>query len=423
LDAAQAVELKRSLVDFVLDAEGAIASALEAYSAAEQIRLGKSQYQGRLQDFVLDGFLLEGDVEGTTPIDWFIQAQSLDEGDRMLLQSWQRGFVGLFAVVEVLPPAFRVMNWITAKQYTVQAIDLPQSDRLKPGEIFLTRIVPLSASDWLIFSPLVLLGKLGKPKLAVAIGNFKQYHRQNLYGDAPELLAEAWLSVEQQYQEFTDFFGSDEVTLPGYQLHQKLNALQDVLVQRRVQQMGDLPSVEEVADQLSEEEIAVLKQAKQKTPPASEKMAPAQIQLPEHLRKPESVTVINHPRWGQFFLPNYDRFQQLLQDANATEASTLARQYWNDPQIPAYIWYTLAHHYPTALEAVLRIVVDRPTFDLEQGLNSLLKAAGKPLEPELPEIASVPIHLNQLFQEALAEVNKKNQKSKPAAAKGFQARS
>jgi hypothetical protein len=421
LNAAHAVELKRSLVDFVLDGEGTMALALEAYSAAEQIRLGRSQYQGRLQDFVLDGFLIEGDVEGRTPIDWFVNVQPLDESDRVLLQSWQLGFVGLFSVVEVLPQTFRVMNWLTAKQYTVQAVALPQVDRLKPGEIVLTRIVPLSVSDWLIFSPLVLLGKLGKPKLAVAIGNFKQYHRKNLYGDAPELLAEAWLSVERQYQEFTDFFGNDEVTMPGYQLHQKLNALQEVLVQRQMQHqmqhMGDLPSVEAIADQLSGNEIEALQQV----PQAPGKMAPAQIQLPEHLRKAESVTVINHPRWGQIFLPNYDRFQQQLRDGNGTEASKFARQYWNDPQIPAYIWYTLAHHYPTELETVLGLVVDRPSFDLERDLNSLLKAAGKPLEPELPEIASVPIHLNQLFQEALVEVNKTSQKSKPVTARGFQA--
>jgi hypothetical protein len=423
LNAKHAVELKRSLLDFVLDSDGALASALEGHSAQEQIRLGKSQYQGRLQDFVLDGFLVEGEVEDTTPIDLFLQAQDLNSDDRALLKSWHQSFVGLFTVIETLTDGFAVMNWLTAKHYTVRSIELPQIDRLKPGEVFLTRIVPLSESEWMFFSPLVLLGKLGKPKLAVAIGNFKQYHRKNLYGDAPELLAEAWRSVELQYQEFTDFFGREEVTLPGYQLHKKLNELQEVLVQRRLQTAGELPSIEEIADQLSEDEIAALEQAKQNTVKEPEKMAPPQIQLPDHLRKAESVTVINHPRWGQIYLPNYDRFQELLsQPDTLAEASKIARQYWNDPHIPAYVWYGLAHRYPTELAMILGTILDKPAIDLSQDLNLLLKSAGKPLEPELPEIASVPIHLNELFQEALSEVNKTSSKTKPAAAKGFRSR-
>ncbi len=46
----------------------------------------------------------------------------------------------------------------------------------------------------------------------------------------------------------------------------------------------------------------------------------------------------------------------------------------------------------------------------------------KPLEPELPEIASAPHHLHELFEEAVVEVNKsKSQpKGKKKAAKGFQ---
>jgi hypothetical protein len=74
------------------------------------------------------------------------------------------------------------------------------------------------------------------------------------------------------------------------------------------------------------------------------------------------------------------------------------------------------------LAMILGTILDKPAIDLSQDLNLLLKSAGKPLEPELPEIASVPIHLNELFQEALSEVNKTSSKTKPAAAKGFRSR-
>jgi hypothetical protein len=55
-------------------------------------------------------------------------------------------------------------------------------------------------------------------------------------------------------------------------------------------------------------------------------------------------------------------------------------------------------------------------------LEPLLQDFGKSLEPELPESASVPLHLHTLFQEALQEVQKSQSKRKPKAktAKGFQ---
>lgn len=51
-----------------------------------------------------------------------------------------------------------------------------------------------------------------------------------------------------------------------------------------------------------------------------------------------------------------------------------------------------------------------------------MKEFKKPTEPELPESASVPLHLHNLFQEAVLEVNKdksKNKASKKPSTKGF----
>lgn len=89
-----------------------------------------------------------------------------------------------------------------------------------------------------VFGKWISLGKLGKPKLAVAIGNFKQNYKSHLYSDAPELLTEAWKSVEKYHQNFIDFFNRDEVTMPGYQLNKKLAEFQELTVQKQLQESG-----------------------------------------------------------------------------------------------------------------------------------------------------------------------------------------
>jgi hypothetical protein len=439
----RARELKQLLLAFVLDAEGELATSLETYSAAQLSKLSNAQHQDiSWNDLVIDMFLTEGKLGEQTPIELFLENQpELSESDRCLISSWQKTFTGLFAVTQVLPDGFELMNWMTAKHYIVKPNGLQAQEklaRLKEGEIVLTRIAPMTDTNWMFSGPLMLLGKLGKPKLAVAIGNFKDHHKNHLYSDAPELLEEAWQSVERYYQEFIDFFGNDEITLSGYQLDKKLAEFQDILTQRRLEAAGIDRSkslaelVEEVgisqnemAEAIEEMGVETKMVAQMLDHQKQAKMVMPKIQLPEQLRKAEQLTILTHPRWGQIFLTNYQPFKTLLETGNwkdTPDTEKLARQYLEDPAINAYVWYHLAHQYPNQLEEVLRTVLGRPNFSIKQDLDALLKEFNKPLKPDLPEIASVPLHLHNLFQEALLEVNKSKPKSKGKrkAVTGFQ---
>ncbi|MBD2054927.1 hypothetical protein H6F88_02640 [Oculatella sp. FACHB-28] len=428
----QAQTLKQALVDFVLDAEGDLAEALETYAAEQARRKGVSQ------DLIIDMFLTEGRVGDKTPIALFIEDQpDLGEADRQLVLGWEKTFTGLFAVEQVMPDGFELVNWLTEKHYPVKPTgDRPTTElaRLKPGEIVLTRISPLNETDWIFSGPLSLLGKLGKPKLAVAIGNFKDNHKQSLYGDAPDLLEEAWQSVEKYHLAFLDFFGSEEITLPGYQLNKQMGEFREVLSKRFLADAGidDSKSLAELAAEagIDEEEMAaVAEESGADAETISKvlaskggKMAAPQVQLPDELKKAEQVTVLAHPKWGQMFLPHHTQFKAILESEDwQTNERTgkLVRQYLQAPEANFFVWQQLAEQYPQRLEEVLQTVLARPDFQLKD-LAALLRENGKPTEPELPEIASVPIHLHNLFEAAMIEVNKSSKsKGKKAKKSGF----
>jgi hypothetical protein len=428
--------LKQAITDFVLDAEGDIAQALETF-AAQQSRRSSNDVP---QDFVIDSFICEG-IGDLSPLNEFIQnSTDLSESDRLILQSWENSFVGLFAILKILPDGFELMNWLTDKHYIVKpnTPQLQEMSRLKENEIILTRIAPVTEDYWMLFSSYVQMGKLGKPKLAVAIGNFKDNYKQHIYSDAPELLEEAWQSVEHYHQEFINYFGADEITLPGYQLNKKITELQEILTQKRLEEAGIDPSksLAEVVQEagVGEEEIqeavaelgadaTVVSQMLKNKNPASKMMMP-KVDLPAELKKAEQVTTLSHPRWGQMFLPNYSKIKNILEaeDWQSVEGvEKLIRQSLEDKSVSTFVWYRLAAQYPTQLEKVLQTVLQRP-FQLETDFNSLLQEFNKPIEPDLPEIASVPLHLHNLFQEAVAEVSKSKPKGKAQkqSAKGFQ---
>ncbi|MGB3136733.1 MAG: hypothetical protein WBG38_12115 [Nodosilinea sp.] len=427
--------LKQALQTFVLEADGDVATALEEYSADRLSHWSTTNLQGiNRSDLAVDMFLTEGRVSTQSVLDIFVQTRpDLSSDDKDLVEGWNYTFNGLFKVLQTAAGRYELMNWLTEKRYWVEPSGTEKAEelaRLSPDEIVVTRLAPAGVGSWTFSGPLMLLGKLGKPKLAVAIGNFKNWFPNHLYGDAPELLAEAWQSVKRFHDDFVDFFGGEQVTLSGYELNKKLNEYQDVVTQRRLAEAGidDSKSLKDLVKQagISEEEIAESAEAfgedsKQVSRLLKNnqaiKMAMPSIKLPDDLRRAEAVTVFVHPRWGQMFLKDYVSLTQLLEATGAESDKALAKidqiaqRYLKTDDVNAYLWHHLAAAYPEPLMASLKRVLDRADLTTDD-LDDILVQAGKPLTPKLPEIASVPIHLHDLFQTALQEVNQSSSKKK-----------
>jgi hypothetical protein len=434
----QAWTLKQNLIDFVLEAEGELAVALEAYVAD---RSSRERYDIAHQNQIIDSFTVEGKVGTKTPIDLFVETQpDLTDRDRNLLEIWQhRSFTGLFEISQISPDSWDLMNWLTAKHYTVKPNSsnfLQEMSRFKLGEILLTRIAPLTDSCWILSGPPIPMGKLGKPKLAVAIGNFKQNYQKSLYSDAPELLEQAWHSVEEYHTDFTEFFGSDELTLSGYHLNKKVAEFQEFITKKRLADIGidstkslaqivedagiDPEEVKAAAIAASGADAKIVEVAID----SNSKMVMPKVELPDRFKKASEVTALSHPRWGQTFLSNYTQFTTMLAATDFTSipgGEKLVRSYLEDPAINAWIWQRLAKIDPAKLSQILQTVLERTDFQLDRDLDLLLQEFKKPLDPELPEIASVPQHLHNLFQEALGEVNKSKSQpqDKKKSSKGF----
>ncbi|AFY47179.1 hypothetical protein Nos7524_1298 [Nostoc sp. PCC 7524] len=432
--------LKQAVVNFVLDAEGELAQALETYAAAQSRRGSGDNTQ---QDLIIDSFIVEGRVDDQSPIDLFIASQpDLTESDRLLLNNWHHSFMGLFAITQIESDRLELRNWLTDKYYIVKPNNtqtLQAISRLKLEEILLTRIAPITDNYWTFLGQYTLLGKLGRPKLAVAIGNFKENYKHHLYSDAPELLEAAWQSVAQYHEDFLDFFGSDEITLPGYQLNQKIGEFQELTTEKRLAALGidQNQSLGELAAEAGVSEAEIQAAAKETGADAklvaqifnnksgNSKMVMPKVDLPAELKQAEQVTAISHPRWGQMFLPTYSKLQALLTAADWQSidgAEKLIRHYLEDKNINAFIWQRLAQKYPKSLDKALQDYLQRPEFNLANDLDALLQEFDKPLKPDLPEIASVPLHLHELFQAAVVEVHKSKPKGKgkKKSAKGFQ---
>ncbi|PSB44706.1 hypothetical protein [Chamaesiphon polymorphus] len=436
---ARAGLLWSAIIDLI-QTTPALASSLESYTAQQIAR--HPQLDPGQRKLLVHRFAIEGEVDGKTPLDLFLASRSdLSLEDRQLVSSWRRSFVGLVAIVQIFPNGLEVMNWLTARHYRIQFSDEAAQaamNRLKVGEVIIAQLSPIVDIDWAILTPWVSLGRLGRPKLAVAIGTFRQNYPHYLYCDAPEALAAAWESVAVYHDRFVEFFGSDEVTLTGHQLQARIGEFQNWMVEKQLAAAG-IDSSKSLADLASDagvsaEDLQAMTEtlgadnseaAKgQKT--SLEKMVSPKVELPAHLKSAAAVTAMSHPYWGQMFLADYPQLQTLLTPIETHYSLTdlnFIRKCLTNPQMNAFVWRRLAERYPQQLQQAIGQMFDLPNFNLTADLDSILTKFNKYLEPDLPDIASVPVHLHELFQSAVSEVSKDKAKPKSQPKKtGFGAK-
>lgn len=438
----KAFNLKQTVVDFIYEAEGELAIALENY-AAEKGK--KNSYGIKQQNLTIDLFLTNGLVNQQTPLEIFIQENpQLSTSDREILTHWQNNVIGLFEIKEIQEDSYQLMNWLTEKTYQVfrhSEMSEKEISRWQPGEILLTIIAPINESEWFFFSDRVVKGKLSQPKLAVAIGEFRENYPEFLYADAPDLLAQAWDSVAIYHQEFVDFFKSDQITLPGYQLNQKIAELQQLMSQKKLAEAGidDSKSFAEMLEESGSSETEFVETASEfganieavenllKNKKKLSMVTP-KVDLPPEIKEAERVTAFSHPKWGQMFIPTYEKLLNLLSNYNSGNFDSknqetlfsLTKKYLEQPETNYYIWQQLKQQNDQALTQLLRDYLNQEDFTLETDLDRLLLKYNKSSNPQLPSIASIPLHLNNLFEAAVAQVQKtKSKTKKKTKKKGF----
>ncbi len=417
------------MIEFIQTAEGSIAVKLESFVARQLIR--NPQLDPGQRKLLVHRFAIEGEVDGKAPLDLFLASQAdLSNLDRQLILGWRKSFVGLLEIVQILPDGLELMNWLTAKRYQIKFTDLPAQtamSRLKVGDLIIAQISRITHTDWAILTPWVALGRLGKPKLAVAVGAFRQNYPHYLYCDAPAQLAAAWASVVVYHDRFVEFFGADEITLTGTELELRISEFQTWMVAKQLDSAGidKSKSLDQLAIDagVTTDEVQALtttlgfaesSPSDRQSTPIGEMVAP-KVQLPHQLKSAAAITALSHPYWGQMFLIDYPRLKNLLAPTSPTYLPAdlkFIHKCLADPLMNALVWRRLAAEFPPQLEIAIRHTLNLPDFQLSTDLDRVLTKFNKFLEPDLPDLASVPIHLHELFQSAVIEVSKEKTKPK-----------
>ncbi|MEJ2164793.1 MAG: hypothetical protein P8X90_04630 [Desulfobacterales bacterium] len=324
---------------------------IEAFEAAAKDRFGEKNPESEFEWINFqDWFVLQHKLDdGKTVAQRFIENYKnyLSKDVHLLLQEWETVIEGLFEIKECNHDKARMKNLINEREYTVYATSSQSKVDLRAGYFVTARIVP--AMGFHVFS--------GAASVSQADGSLQQ--RAAMYKTALELqmenpakafhdnvekLQKSRDQVREQYEDFVNQFGADEVFGNGREILSQYQSFFDYQVFQKVNpDTGLTPAAFYEKD-------------------TGETFKPPIAQLPEDVLESEDVGMLCDPEEGLSFLIQYRQFLGIFENPAAYlgrfEAEDLVMEYLESESVSDIPFRKAAQRFPDNFKTVLEYLGD-----------------------------------------------------------------
>ncbi len=344
-------DIKSVLIDFSHRSE-----FMEEFEAAAKDRFGEKKP--------------ESDFEWINFQDWFVLQYELDNGKtvvrrfaehykkylsndvRRLLEGWEVVIEGLFEIKDCNHDTSYMKNLINEREYTVYATSSMSKADLKPGDFVTARIVP--AMDFHVFSGAVSIAQAdgSLQQRAVMYKTAVEFQMKNpakAFQDNEEKLQKSRQAVREQYDDFMNYFGTDEVFGSGREISQKYQTFFDYQVFEKINpDSGLTPAAFYGQD-------------------TGEVYKPPIAQLPEDVLESDDVAMLYDPEEGLSFLIQYRQFLDIFKNPDPHlghfEAEDLVLEYLESEAVSDIPFRKVARKNPENFKAVMGYLGKQEGFE------------------------------------------------------------
>lgn len=335
-------DIKAALIDFSRRSEFE-----EDFEAALEERLGIRKQPEQEDEWIAfqDWFVLQCQLDsGATVIDRFIeQHQEVISNDvRQLVTDWKQVIEGLFEIKANTGRYLDLKNLINEREYQVYPTVDMDNFEVNAGDFIVTRIVP--AQGFHIFSGAASVfesdgsdeQRVEMYKTAVDI---QMKHPERAFQDNEEKLRKSLQAVREQYEDFINYFGTDEVFGTGKEVMQKYRNFFDYRIfEKKNPKTGLAPAQSYQND-------------------TGEVYQPPDVQLPKDVIRSLDVGMLCDPVEGLSFLIDYrqfiDVFQYPEQQLGQTDAEDLVLGYLESDTISDIPFRQVARKFPDNFKQVI----------------------------------------------------------------------
>ena len=382
----QAADLKGDLVEYALTPGFA---RLLASEMAEALRYTDDRPSAGI--YAVESMLFDRPERGgRTVLERYLLGHTqLSLDDRAVLESWRdRAVYGVFEVIARKGDRLTLVNVIDELRYdvysTMGAAAISGASR---GSYVLTRVLPVGDS-WILSGIQGLLGRRDNMIVGTLLAGLIENDPTGAYRNPAK--RERALEINRAYHDvFLGLFGADSVAGTGREAAEHLRRF---IAACSAQVNAAVPESAPAAEWAAAEAAATS----------------AYENIPDELLNSDDVVLRNHPVKGFALFENHGR----VEDAHRTPPSdahadgvALVREYLSDESVPAYVLARLASAYPETVDALYRLVLERPEFGWAVDGDALLRQH-KPesyATTDLPDLLVLP----QLVIDAMTDASGK----------------
>jgi hypothetical protein len=328
----------------------------------------------------LDYFLFQHRLrDGRTVVESFAATRpDLDEPARDMLLGWRGVVEGLFEVARREGDVLVLVNLVDELTYRVRSNMGTKAFRPMRRRSFLrTRLVPVG-EEWLLSGISQVFPARSRDHLHRAAAELSMRCPAWVFRN-PDKLARAWELQRQDRADFVEFFGADQIVVPGHELAARLQELTDFRTTRvydRLAAAGTAPTVSPAAT----------------------------MDLSEDLQDAETVGLIYDETEGLGFFAEFGIVQAAFADPTLMRRRRhreLVQSYLKDDSVSPLVFRRLAAADPDGASQVFQRLLKRPSFRWDRDGEALLRRykAAHFDTPPLPRVVPISDRLTAQFDQ------------------------
>ena len=338
--------------------------------------------EGKYINF-LDYFILEWKLSnGDTIADCFTKEnKKLIDEEKNIINNWKKVFSGIFQVKKILTDGFILINLIDNTEYTVKSTT-SLDPMIKKSDFLLSRILPLE--NYYIFSGATsCIPAKNKVQIYQLVTDFLKRCPSAIFAHNEKELREAYNLQEEEYNDFVEFFGTDEIILSGKEIQGKLKEFYHY----RYFQKKD-PVLKKTKAELFQKKRGHL-------PTLPE------LNFPAKILETEEIGVIYDKREGLNFFAWYGIFKEIFFQEdfkNIPGYQEIIAAYLTSPTISALPFIRMAEQYKDNAERVFKDIFGIDNFSIPKDLYRLLEKYKPDYKISTPSIIPVKGKIKDFLQ-------------------------
>jgi len=323
-------DIKGKCVDYItkylmkdFDESSAGKSFAEEYKNEDGVIVGDEDELNRAWISSIDQFLLFGEtISGKKTLEVILKkAKGFTKEEKEILEEWkEKAFDSVFEIVEMDEKKIKLFNLVAEVKYDVYSnVDRPLKEALQLEErcFMHTNLVPIKGVWFLSGVQSIVPFEMEQ----VIFEDFIQKQPpKRTYHNNPEKLEKAFKLQKDVYDFFVDFYGSDEIIVPGNELAQKQREFYSAW-NNHLDIKGFL----------------------------NEKI------FPEDIREVNSVGVVMDAKEGEFIIIDYGFFIDIFSKPHERREGwqKLIFGYLEDESVPAFVFERIKNRHPDGFRKVM----------------------------------------------------------------------